>query len=413
MTLKHLFTTAVKGLRANKSRSALTILGIVIGVASIIAIQSIGDGAKLLIVRQLEGLGSETIVIHPGREPSGFSDFASEFFLDSLKEKDLLALKNKNNVPDLEDLTPEVIVPGGVTYLNESKNAMTIGAAPIMMEILDLYPGEGNFFTNEDVANYNYVAVIGSKVREKLFGQSEALGQKIKIKGRNFKVVSVFQTAGQKMMFDVDSLVIIPYTTAQRYLVGNNYYTEIVAKAVSKDKITQAVQDITATLRESHNITDPSKDDFHVHTQTDIQARAGMITGILTALLMSVAAISLLVGGIGIMNIMLVSVTERTKEIGLRKALGATEKDILFQFLVEAMILTLVGGVIGIILGAGLSFLASLILGKLVAIGWVFSFPIGAALVGIFVAALVGLVFGIYPARRAAAKDPIEALRYE
>ncbi len=413
MILKHLLHTAINGLRANKSRSALTILGIVIGVASIIAIESIGEGAQLLIIRQLEGMGSQTLIIHPGREPKGLSDFASEFFMDSLKEKDLIALKNKNNVPTLLDLTPEVMVPGSVIFGGESKDAITIGASPAMAEILDIYPSEGILFTDEDVSNYSYVAVIGSKVREGLFGSDEAIGQKIKIKGKNFRVIGVFQSSGQKMMFDIDSLVLIPYTTAQRYLLGANYYSELVARATADETISQTVEDIITTLRESHGITDPSKDDFHVHTQEDIQQRAGMITDILKILLLSVAAISLVVGGIGIMNIMLVSVTERTREIGLRKALGATEKDILWQFLVEAVLLTLSGGAIGITIGAGISFLAAFVLGKFVIIGWEFSFPVSAALVGILVSTVVGLAFGIYPARQAAKKDPIEALRFE
>jgi putative ABC transport system permease protein len=412
MIFKYTFKTALNGLRTNKSRSALTILGIVIGVASIIAIESIGEGAQLLIVRQLEGLGSQTIVIQPGREPKGLSDFAS-LFLDSLKEKDLLALKNKNNVPTLLDLSPEIIVPGSVTYLGESKDALTIGTSPAMTQILDLYPTEGVFFSDEDVANYSYVAVIGSKVKEKFFGDGDVLNQKIKIRNRNFRVVGVFSSAGQAMMFDVDSLVIIPYTTAQRYLLGTDHYTEIVARAVSKETVDQTARDIVATLREAHGITDPAKDDFHIQTQEDIQQRAGMITDILKMLLMSVAAISLLVGGIGIMNIMLVSVTERTREIGLRKAIGARSKDILWQFLVEAVLLTLTGGGLGVMLGAGISFMAALVLSRLVAIGWVFTFPLSAALVGLAVAFLVGLVFGIYPARKAAKKDPIEALRYE
>jgi putative ABC transport system permease protein len=196
-------------------------------------------------------------------------------------------------------------------------------------------------------------------------------------------------------------------------LLGTDYYNEILEQAETEEMVPQVVRDIEATLRESHNIDDPDKDDFHVVTQQEAADMVKTITGVLTLLLMSVAAISLLVGGIGIMNIMLVSVTERTREIGLRKAIGATNKDIITQFLMEAVLLTALGGVIGILCGGGMSFLISLVLSKAVGLNWVFVFPVSAAIVGLIVASFVGLVFGLYPARQAAKKSPMEALRYE
>jgi len=412
MNLKYSFKTSFEALRANKSRSVLTILGIVIGITAIILIMAIGQGGQDLILNQIKGMGATTLAIQPGREPEGFSDMAS-LFSDSLKEKDYLALKKKSNVPSVIEVMPEVVANATLSFEGETKQVSVIGASEILAEIMDIYPSEGSFFTEEDITARNSVVVIGSEVKEDLFGFSEAVGQKIKIKNRDFRVIGVFPQTGQVSMFNMDDMVVVPHTTAQKYLTGTNYYNEIILKAVSESAVPQAVREIEATMRESHNITDPSKDDFQVHTQADLVERVSVITNILTALLLSVATISLVVGGIGIMNIMLVSVTERTREIGLRKAVGAAQKDIMTQFLLESVLLTAIGGVIGIIAGAILAFLVSLILSQVLNLNWGFSFPISAAMAGLLVAALVGLIFGIYPAKKAATKNPIEALRYE
>jgi len=414
MTLKHTFKTALTGLKTHKARSALTILGIVIGIAAIIMVMSVGQGAQDLILNQVRGLGSRTIIIEPGREPKGPSGFAS-ILGDSLKDRELEAIKKKSNVAGLADVAPIVIVrdASGVVYQGETYQAMTIGASDLVPKILEIYPKEGVFFSDEDIKQRASVVVIGSEVKKKLFGPSDALGQKIKIKNMNFRIVGVLPAKGQVSMFNADELVIVPYTTAQQYLLGTNYYNAIIVQAESEEAISRTVRDIELTLRELHNITDPEKDDFHVTTQADIADRVSAITDIFSILLVSVAAISLLVGGIGIMNIMLVSVTERTREIGLRKAIGATESDIMRQFLFEAIILTAIGGIIGVLLGAFFSFAASLVLSRIVSIVWAFVFPVSAAVLGIGVAGLVGLVFGLYPARQASLKSPIEALRYE
>ena len=414
MTLKHTFKTALTGLKTHKARSALTILGIVIGIAAIIMVMSVGQGAQDLILNQVRGLGSRTIIIEPGREPKGPSGFAS-ILGDSLKDRELEAIKKKSNVAGLADVAPIVIVRGasGVVYQGETYQAMIIGASDLVPKILEIYPKEGVFFSDEDIKQRASVVVIGSEVKKKLFGPSDALGQKIKIKNMNFRIVGVLPVKGQVSMFNADELVIVPYTTAQQYLLGTNYYNAIIVQAESEEAISRTVRDIELTLRELHNITDPEKDDFHVTTQADIADRVSAITDIFSILLVSVAAISLLVGGIGIMNIMLVSVTERTREIGLRKAIGATESDIMRQFLFEAIILTAIGGIIGVLLGAFFSFAASLVLSRIVSIVWAFVFPVSAAVLGIGVAGFVGLVFGLYPARQASLKSPIEALRYE
>ncbi len=412
MQITHALTTAYRGIVRKKSRSALTILGIVVGVTSIMMVQATGKGAEQLILGQIAGLGSRTIAIEPGQEPQGPSDFAS-FFLDSLTERDVEALLDPDNVPDLEGLTPEVFVPGSVSYGAETVDATTLGASSLFGEILGILPDQGSYFSDTDIQARASVAVIGDEIRRELFGASDPMGQKIKIKNRPFEVVGVLAKAGQVTFFDVDHLIVIPYTTAQEYLLGIDHYHELLAQAKTEESVGAVVSDIEATLRETHRISDPSKDDFHVMTPADAAERVSTITGVLTILLSAVAAISLVVGGIGIMNILLVSVSERTREIGLRKAVGARNSDILFQFLFESLLLTCVGGIIGISLGAFLSFLVSLILDRFVPFGWEFAFPFSAALIGIAMAASVGLIFGMYPARQASKKSPIEALRYE
>ena len=412
MTLNDSFQTALAGLQTNKSRSALTILGIVIGITAIILVMSVGQGAEDLILNQIRGLGSQTVIIEPGREPTGPSSF-DELFTDSLKQKDVDALLNPSNVQGLQDLTPAVMQVVPVTFENETIRTNVICASDLIAKILDIFPREGAFFTDDDIRQKASVAVIGSEVKNKLFGPSDALGEKIKVKGRTFRIVGILPPKGQVALFNADDMVVVPYTTAQQYLAGINHFNAIMIRAESEDIVPRVVRDIELTLRETHGIDDPDKDDFHVTTQADAAERVQTVTGILSVLLVSVAAISLVVGGIGIMNIMLVSVSERTREIGLRKALGATENDIMTQFLLEAVMLTALGGIVGIILGAAFSFLASLILSRVLALGWAFTFPVFAAILGLGVAGLVGLVFGLYPARQASLKSPMEALRYE
>lgn len=239
------------------------------------------------------------------------------------------------------------------------------------------------------------------------------MNQKVKIKGRNFRVIGVLKKKGQSALVNFDKAAIIPYTTAQRYIFGIKYFNAIVIEADSEANVAKTIEDIKITIRNSHGIESAGDDDFRVETQADAIAIVSTITNVLTYFLTAVAAISLIVGGVGIMNIMLVSVTERTREIGLRKSLGATYGDILMQFLIEAVTLTATGGIIGIALGSLFSFLISIVLTQTLAMDWKFAFPFIAALLGIGVSAFIGLIFGIYPARKAAKKSPIEALRYE
>lgn len=412
MKLTHTARSAFQGLERNKSRSALTILGIVIGVTAVILVVSIGSGAQALILGQVEGLGSRTIAVIPGREPQGPSD-AAQLFSDSLKARDLDLLRRKENVPGGKTVMPIVFGSETVAYEGETYRATVFGGTELATEIFDLVPSEGDFIADDDVRSRADVIVIGSKVKNELFGGSDAVGERVRVKDRTFRVIGVLPEKGQVSFFNFDEAAFMPYTTAQQFVFGIKHFHRFIVEAESDDVIERTAEDIKATLREAHGITDPEKDDFFVQTQADLASRLLVITSVLTLFLASVAAISLIVGGIGIMNIMLVSVTERTREIGLRKAVGARGKDILYQFLFEAIFLTGIGGVIGILLGAGLSFLTGILISQFVGLAWTFTFPISAALLGLGVSAFVGLVFGIYPARQAAQKSPIEALRYE
>jgi putative ABC transport system permease protein len=390
----------------------LTILGIVIGITSIIMVMSLGQGAQDLILGQVQGMGSKTIIVVPGRQPKGPSDVA-QALSDSLKERDFIAISNIANVPTARRVMPIVMGAASAAYGSDTYRLTIFGGGSAMAELFSLTTETGTFFTDEEVRGKQEVAVIGSKVKTELFGDGDAIGERIRIKGRNFRIVGVLTEQGSGSFVNFDEVALMPYTTAQQYVFGIKYFHRLFIEADTEADIARTVADIQVTLRSTHNIDNPDKDDFFVETQADIAERIGTITTALTLFLAAMASISLIVGGIGIMNIMLVSVTERTREIGLRKAIGATYRNILTQFLTEAVVLTSVGGAIGIALGAGLSFIASLILTQVVGSGWHFTFPIQAAVLGFGTAAFVGLIFGIYPARQAAKKSPMEALRYE
>ncbi len=414
MSLKHIFNTAVRSLGIHKARSILTIIGIVIGITAIIVIISLGSGAEDLIANEIKSLGADIIWLEPGREPKGFVDFTSTILSNTLKDRDIEALKKKENVPGLAEIAPAIAVPGSVSYLGETYRPFITGwSAEFFERIFNIYPEEGASFDEDAIRNRERVAVIGAKVREELFGPNEAVGKFIKINNERFRVVGVLPPKGQIFFFDVGEFVLVPYTTARTYLLGIDYYNEVWIRAKSVNDIPATIQDVKRTLREMHGITDPEKDDFYILTQQNLLDQTARILGILTVAVAAIAVIALIVAGVGVMNIMLVSVTERTKEIGLRKALGATERDIIMQFLIEAVILTLLGGIIGITVGIAMSYTAVTVFGKLMGINWSFNFPFFAAGLGFLVSAVVGLTFGLYPARKASLKDPIEALRYE
>jgi len=412
MRFEHTLATSLKGLATNRSRSILTILGIVIGIAAIMLVVSLGAGAQALILSQIEGLGTQTIAVIPGREPTGPSDISS-LYSDSLKEKDIRALENKASAPGVKDIMPVVFGAESASFQGNTYQVSIFGATELMAEIFDLHPSVGQFFDKSDVASRADMAVIGAKVADHLFENEDPVDQNIKIKGRNFRVVAVLPATGGGTLFNFDDMVLMPYTTAQDYLLGIKYFNRMIIEAEEGADVAIVADDVRLTLRDSHNITDPTKDDFFVQTQQDLAKRLSTITNALTWFLVAVASIALFVGGVGIMNIMLVAVTERTHEIGLRKAVGATEKNILHQFLLEAVLLTGIGGVVGIILGAILAFAIAFALSTFLAINWQFIFPWTGAALGLVVSTLIGVVFGVYPARQAAKKSPIEALRYE
>jgi putative ABC transport system permease protein len=414
MKLSYSIKTATSGLRTHKSRSALTILGIVIGITSIILVMSLGAGAKNLILGEIQGtMGPKVIEIRPGKEPKGPTDMMSIMFLDSLKQKDVDALRKKVNAPTISGVMPLVVGSETITYGSETYSAAYYGMNELATRMYNMVPVDGRFMTEDEVRGFADVAIIGNKVKEELFaGQDKVVGEKIKIKGKSFRVIGVLPEKGQGII-SFDTVVIIPYTTAQQYLTGKKYFQHIVVEADSEENVSRTIEDIKITLRISHNIANSEEDDFSLGSQVDALKMVGSVMSVLTLFLVAVAAISLIVGGVGIMNIMLVSVTERTKEIGLRKALGATDKDIQTQFLLEAVILTATGGVVGIILGSALAFIVSFLINKFGGLNWQYTFPVGAAILGLVVSSLVGLVFGIYPAKQAAKKSPMEALRYE
>lgn len=411
---RYTILNAYRALRTNMVRSSLTVLGIVIGITAIMLIVALGEGAQRIILSQVEGMGSDTIVLRPGRDPKGPSDLAQTLFSDVLKDRELEALRRVENVPELVDLAPIVFVSESVTYGGEIARPTIYGwSAEFMMNFLRGKLLSGTIFDDTDIKQRASVAIIGTKLAEDLFGNEDPLGKTVRVKGHNFRIIGVFDPKSGSAFFDVKNLMLVPYTTAQTYISGKDYYQEVMIQVSSPEAVTRSVEDIRATLRELHNIDDPEKDDFYIETQQGAIEQISTIFSALTAFLAAVVAISLVVGGIGVMNVMLVSVTERTREIGLRKALGARSKDILAQFLAEATMLAVFGGTIGVFLGSVFGFLASKALSQYLAVNWTFTFPLGATLIGIGVSAGVGLLFGGYPAWKASKKSPIEALRYE
>ena len=357
-------------------------------------------------------MGSKAIAVLPGKMSGGISGVLATM-ADSLKIKDYDDLKNKSNVPYADKIMPIVFGSASITYGTESYKPIIFGSSSFFTKIFDIYPEDGRVFTDEEVLSYADVVIIGSKIKEELFGNTDALNEKIKIKERNFRISGILGKRGQSSFVDFDDAAIIPFTTAQQYIFGIKHFNRIIVEATSEATVARTAEDIIITLRNNHDITDPEKDDFTVQTQAQAMDMVKTLTNVLTLFLAAVAAISLLVGGVGIMNIMLVSVTERTKEIGLRKALGATDKAILSHFLLEAIVLASLGGIIGIVFGLSLSFLISQILINYFNLAWNFSFPILAIILGFGVSTLIGLVFGLYPAREASKKSPVEALRFE
>jgi len=416
MLLKDAFKTSTRSLTHGKMRSILTMLGIVIGIASVIVLMSIGQSAQDLILNQVQSIGSNLIIIMPGAPSGGgFSAPASTqgIVITSLKQEDVDALQRE---PSIDLAVPEVRGQAEVMYGSTNATESYTGSTADFFTVSNLAKvSEGQTFSKNDVDSANHVVIIGPDLAKKLFGPNvDPINKIITVKNVSFRVIGVLSKGGTGAFgVDIGNLVVMPISVAQDQLLGIRYFNVVVVQANAAYDITFVKSRITFILQQNHGITDPTKDDFSIETQADILSILGSITSILTLFLAAIASISLVVGGIGIMNIMLVSVTERTREIGLRKAVGATERDILEQFLIESVLLTMAGGVIGIALGAIIVSTIYIALSTFFSIGWVFAFPLSAVLLALFVSTVSGLAFGIYPARQAARKNPIDALRYE
>lgn len=396
-------------LSANKVRSSLTILGIVIGISSVIAMVSIGSGASNSISSSIQSLGSNLIQITPGaqRGVGGFGVSSGRGGAKTLTQEDAHAIRT--TVANVSAVAGAVTGRYQVTAKGTNTNTSINGVSASYAQIRNLEVAEGVFVSDLNDVSAAKVAVLGPTTRDDLFGVGAegVVGQAIRIKGIEFKVVGVLVAKGGSGFSNADDAIYVPVTSAQRYFSGDKYLSGINVQASSADTMTQVQADATTLLLARHHITDPAEADFSVLNQADILASASSVTATLTYLLAAIGSISLLVGGIGIMNMMLTTVTERTREIGLRKAIGARSKDISVQFLAEAIVLTLVGGVIGIALGWAISWAVNL--SGLVATSVSFS----SIALAFGVSALIGIVFGYYPAKRAAALNPIDALRHE
>ena len=415
MLYKDAFKTATRSLTHGKMRSILTMLGIVIGIASVIILMSIGNSAQDLILNQVESIGSNLIIVVPGGSTNGrlSSPAAAQgIVITSLSQQDADALTRE---PGISAVVPDVRGQANVVYGENDATANFQGNTANVFTVRNLTVEQGYAFTQADVDAFNHVAVIGPTLATTLFGANEnPINKVIRIKNLSFRVVGVLKKSGTGAFgVDQDNLIIMPITVAQKQILGISYFNDLIIEANPVYDVTFVENRVTNILQQDHGITNSSKDDFTIETQQDILTLLGSITSILTLFLAAIASISLVVGGIGIMNIMLVSVTERTKEIGLRKAVGATNRDILEQFLIESVLLTMMGGIIGIAVGAFFVFIIYLILAKALAVAWTFSFPISAVILALLVSTAAGIAFGIYPARQAGKKNPIDALRYE
>jgi putative ABC transport system permease protein len=410
MTVWQGFLEALESLSGNKLRSGLTVLGIVIGVAAVIAMLAVGRGAQESITGSINSIGTNLLVVFPGGK--------GEDRFRPLTMRDADALRDQLAAPSIEAVAPTLEIGGEVTFGGQQTLSPMIGVTPDYFQVRNVNLAEGEFITEEHVLGRASVVLLGSEVAQTLFGHTDGVtGETVRIEGQPFRVIGVLESKGGGEFGSEDDQIIVPLTTAKARLMGpksgqaGDRIDVIYVQAASGDLVSQAMDEMTQILRARHRITD-GIDDFTIFTQQDLLAEAESITNVLTIFLGGIAGISLLVGGIGIMNIMLVSVTERTREVGLRKALGARKRDILIQFLTESSLLSFLGGMIGILLG----WLISFIVGQVAAANNAPFTPvvgIDAILLATIFSAAIGLFFGIYPANRAAGLEPVEALRYE
>ena len=406
MNVLNLVKIAIKALLRNKSRAFLTMLGIIIGIASVIAMVSLGQSSTLSVREQLSGMGSNMIMIMPGRQMRGGVNMGNSS-AKSLDMKDLRSIEQ--NARYVAHVSPSVSTGAQLVYGSNNHPGQIQGVAPCYIDIRMYKLESGIMFTEEDVKTYNKVCVVGKTVVDNLFTNGEnPIGQVVRFGSIPMKIIGVLESKGQNQMGqDQDDIVLAPYTTVQKRFMAITHFNMLFASATSEEESELAATEITYILRANHKIAEGAEDDFDIRTQEELLSTMSSVTQMLTMLLAAIASISLIVGGIGIMNIMYVTVTERTKEIGLRMAIGAQNRDIMLQFLSESVILSLIGGVIGIILGLILSYALSHIL------SWPYVVSQTAIMVSFLVCAATGIFFGWYPAKKAANMDPIAALRYE
>ncbi|MDH5405947.1 MAG: ABC transporter permease [Candidatus Aminicenantes bacterium] len=405
MSLLKTIQAALKALNKNKMRSFLTMLGIIVGVLAVVAMISIGQGAKVSVQERISQLGSNLLFVRPG---SAFRHGVHGGWgsRTSLRPEDAEAIVEE--CPSVEMVSPEVSTRAQVVYKNKNWNPSISGTSADILAIRGWKMEAGSFFRSSDVRGAAKFCILGKTVVENLFEDANPMGEIIRIRQIPFTVLGVLAQRGQSGgWYDQDDVILVPYTTAQKRLLGIQHINNIVISAVSAESMSNAEQEVSELLRRRHNLADYEEDDFNIRNMADVQEAVAETAGTMTMLLAGIASVSLLVGGIGIMNIMLVSVTERIREIGIRMSVGARDRDILMQFLVEAVVLSLTGGLMGIITGI----IGSKIISSIA--GWptvVSGASIGLAFV---FSAAVGVFFGFYPARKASKLSPIDALRYE
>ena len=406
MDYLELYLEALSTFKVNKLRTGLAILGIVIGIGSVIALVSLGEATQQSIQNQIQSLGANLLTVSPQAQQSGAVRGAGGG--TTLTLEDAKAIETSPQITLIQNVSPELARRAQVTTGSNNTNTQVIGATPVYATVHKITINTGSFITDRDVTGIVKVAVVGPQVVTDLFGEGATpIGQTLRISNQTFTIVGITQSKGGSGFQNQDDIIFVPLSTAQKQLFGVDYLSSIALEAKSSDVMTQAQNEVGYFLLARHKFNNPAQADFSIFSQQDILNTATSITGTFTSLLSGIAAISLLVGGIGIMNIMLVTVTERTREIGLRKALGAKKKTITTQFLVESILLTFVGGIIGVILGI----LTSFILSKALGFGFVMS--VNAIALAFVVSAGIGILFGWYPAKKASDLQPIEALRYE